>query len=403
MALTVQSIYNSLGIYRLKLIAGKEGLSKHVSWVYYTEDPETIEFIRGGELAITTCLNIERHKHNTGNKSKDYITDFLDRLINAFVERNASGLIVNTGKYIEEIPPEICSLCDRLQFPLFTMPWEIHTIDVMQEVGNKISLETQKCHTLEQCIYDAIFHKKSFDITGIKNSPFAEEGEFSVILMEYPEYDFNQDEDEFRRYIEFSFNLRARLNPSNFCWFLCDKKVVYVVKNEGSDAAFNINNAARKDRYLSKSRVAFSDVCKSIYELDEEYSHAEIALKLCSGPLCDYNSIGFFKILAEVKNRSVLENMYEQTLGKLNVFNDQKRENYISTLKLYIEANGKVQKTAEENYTHRNTVNYRIHKLSEILGIDLQDGEARYLIQTAIYIKDYLDMTKSAESAKIPR
>ena len=64
MALTVQSIFNSLSIYRLKLVGGKEGLSKHVSWVYYTEDPETIEFIRGGELAITTCLNIERHKQN---------------------------------------------------------------------------------------------------------------------------------------------------------------------------------------------------------------------------------------------------------------------------------------------------------------------------------------------------
>lgn len=116
MALTVQSIFNSLSIYRLKLVGGKEGLSKHVSWVYYTEDPETIEFIRGGELAITTCLNIERHKQNSGNKSKNYITDFLSEMINAFVERNASGLIINTGKFIETIPPEICSLCDRLQF-----------------------------------------------------------------------------------------------------------------------------------------------------------------------------------------------------------------------------------------------------------------------------------------------
>ena len=47
MAITVQSLYNSLNVYRLKLIAGANGLQKHVSWVYYTEDPESIEFIRG--------------------------------------------------------------------------------------------------------------------------------------------------------------------------------------------------------------------------------------------------------------------------------------------------------------------------------------------------------------------
>lgn len=394
MALTVQSIFNSLSIYRLKLVGGKEGLSKHVSWGYYTEDPETIEFIRGGELAITTCLNIERHKQNSGNKSKNYITDFLSEMINAFVERNASGLIINTGKFIETIPPEICSLCDRLQFPLFIMPWEIHTIDVMQDVGNKIAIESQKRHSVEQCMYDAIFYKKKLDISELSGNPFANASQYSVVLMEYPEYDFNGDEDEMRRYIEFSFNPKTRLNPIDFCWFLCDKKILYVFKTDAEDAAEKINKTAKKDRYFFKSKVAVSGVCTSIYDLDVEYSHAELALKLCEGPLCDYNTLGFFKILAEVKDRSVLEAMYEQTLGKLEEFSPQKRENYIETLRLYIEANGKVQKTAEENYTHRNTINYRINKLSEILCVDLQNGETRYLIQTAIYIRQYLAMVK---------
>ena len=86
--------------------------------------------------------------------------------------------------------------------------------------------------------------------------------------------------------------------------------------------------------------------------------------------------------------------MYEDVLGKLNNFSEQKKENYIETLKSYIEANGRVQKTADENSYHRNTINYRIHRLSEILGLDLQDGQTRYLIQTAIYIKEYLEMIR---------
>ncbi len=185
MAITVQSLYNSLNVYRLKLIAGANGLQKHVSWVYYTEDPESIEFIRGGEIEITTGLNVERHKHNTDDKS-DFSLEFLTALIKESVDKNASGLIVNTGKYIDVIPQKIISLCDELDFPLFTMPWEIHTIDVMQEIGNKIVNDNQKGQTLEQCFYDVLFHSKNFNSAYLENTSFANASEFSIILMKIP-------------------------------------------------------------------------------------------------------------------------------------------------------------------------------------------------------------------------
>ena len=69
MALSVQYIYNyTINMFRLKLVAGKDGLNKYVSWMCYTEDPDTIEFIRGSELAITTGLIVFRHSQNTDDK-----------------------------------------------------------------------------------------------------------------------------------------------------------------------------------------------------------------------------------------------------------------------------------------------------------------------------------------------
>lgn len=103
-----------------------------------------------------------------------------------------------------------------------------------------------------------------------------------------------------------------------------------------------------------------------------------------------YTSLGIHRVFAEVRDLSVLNDIYNEVLGNLNDYSDLKKENYLETLKLYIESSGKIQKTADENLTHRNTINYRIHKLSEILGMDLQSGMNRYLIQTAIYIGDYL-------------
>ena len=81
MALTVQTVFNLVkNKYKLSLIAGKEGLSKSISWIYYTEDSSTIEWIRGGELAITLGVNFERQIENKGEKSKN-LTEFLSAFI----------------------------------------------------------------------------------------------------------------------------------------------------------------------------------------------------------------------------------------------------------------------------------------------------------------------------------
>lgn len=54
MALSVRKIFDRIkNKYRLSLIAGSLGLSRTVSWVYYSEDSSTVDYIRGGEIAIT--------------------------------------------------------------------------------------------------------------------------------------------------------------------------------------------------------------------------------------------------------------------------------------------------------------------------------------------------------------
>ena len=398
MALSVQYLYNyTINMFRLKLVAGKDGLNKYVSWMCYTEDPDTIEFIRGSELAITTGLNVFRHSQNTDDKSSEYIAEFLSRTISELVNRNASGLIVNVGKYIDTIPVSIIALCDRLQFPLFTMPWEIHTIDLMQEVCNKIVNDNQKHKTLEQSFYEAIFRPKSFDVSCFENTSFANANEFSIILMKIPENLFENNSDRLQHYIDYSFNPKIGLSPVDFCWFIFNEKIVYILHTDGRDTAALMNKAAKNDKHFAGSRIAVSAVCRSYKELGSEFDHADFALDFCNNDktLCDYKSLGVYKIFAEVKNRSVLQNFYNEVLGKLDSLGKAKRDDYLATLKLYADFGGRIQKTAEENAAHRNTINYRIHRISEILKIDLQNSENMYKIQTALHIKKLLDEVKN--------
>ena len=393
MALSVESVYNIIkNKYKLTLIAGKKGLNRAISWIYYTEDPSTIEYIRGGELAITLGVNFERQQDNKGDESEN-LTQFLKTYIDNFQMHNASGLIINNGKYIHEIPQKIIALCDELSFPLFIMPWEIHTIDVMQEVGNMLATDRQNAFSVENFFYTAIFMPESLDVHQILNTPFHDAKEFAVVLLEIEMKRFNNDIEQIKRYVNFSFNPKLNLPVNSYAGFVHNQKVIYVLKENFEKAAYEIARIAANDKYFYGKKTALSDSCRNQKELPDMYNHALYAMELTDSvnSLGRYDSLGLFKILVEVKNRKVLEQMYEDTLGKLDVFAEDKRADYLKTLELYLKYGGNIQRLSDENASHRNTVVYRIHKIEEALKVDLSDGDTRSLIQTALYIKKFLD------------
>ena len=52
----------------------------------------------------------------------------------------------------------------------------------------------------------------------------------------------------------------------------------------------------------------------------------------------------------------------------------------MATLEAYLRNDKKIYKTAKELFVHRNTVRYRIKKISDILGIDMENGEILFNI-----------------------
>ncbi|NLK22880.1 MAG: hypothetical protein GX309_02505 [Clostridiales bacterium] len=66
-------------------------------------------FIKGNELVLTTCL--------ANSNSADLLN-----YINNLIKNNASGLIINTGKYIKEIPKSVIDLCNKKTFLYLLCP-----------------------------------------------------------------------------------------------------------------------------------------------------------------------------------------------------------------------------------------------------------------------------------------
>jgi len=54
----------------------------------------------------------------------------------------------------------------------------------------------------------------------------------------------------------------------------------------------------------------------------------------------------------------------------------------------YLKYNGSIQAIAKELFTHRNTIQYRMNKIKELLDCNLEDAKDRFNYQLAFYIKD---------------
>lgn len=62
----------------------------------------------------------------------------LARQLNQF---HASGLIINVGQYIEEVPKELIAYCDENDLPLLTVPWEVHLSDMIKDFSIHVFLQ----------------------------------------------------------------------------------------------------------------------------------------------------------------------------------------------------------------------------------------------------------------------
>ena len=144
--------------YRMELAAGRQGWSNSISWVLLLEDLTIIQDFSGKELAVTTGLGFRDESS-------------MLRLVQELAAHNASGLIVNTGYYVMDLPASVIAYCDENDLPLLTVPWEIYLADLIKHLSIRIFLQgdtvrqtlsdrTVSCHTnlyFRHCIVSPSF------------------------------------------------------------------------------------------------------------------------------------------------------------------------------------------------------------------------------------------------------
>ena len=71
-------------------------------------------------------------------------------------------------------------------------------------------------------------------------------------------------------------------------------------------------------------------------------------------------------------------------------YDELNKTEYVEFLKVYFKEAGSVINTADALYLHRNTVNYKLRKIEEILNCDLTDFDTKVELYLALKLSELI-------------
>lgn len=350
--------------YDITLVAGRDGMENTVRWVHMVEDTQVPDFLHGNELVFTTGI---------ANHRSDWLLSFVQKL----KENNASGVVINLGPYIESIPPQVIVYCEQNGFPLFTIPWKTRIVDISYSFCRFIINDEKQEQSLTEAFKNLILtpdDKKGYHTT-LRKVGFLENSTYTVIMAEF----FEQKKDvttSFLRKHETQITKLFKLNSLAKSMFFWNKKLVLIYQDINPTLIATLTQRLTRfcdDVQNVQMHLGISNQGIGYHAISDLYFQSKSALQIAHmkrKSAVHYNQIGVYQILLDV-DQEVLQEYYLKNFEPLIRHDTAHQSDLCLTLRRYCENNGSVNDMAEFYGVHRNTVNYKMKKIKEILGIEL--------------------------------
>lgn len=154
-----------------------------------------------------------------------------------------------------------------------------------------------------------------------------------------------------------------------------------------ADGLFEVDKTTASLNYKIGVSLPFHNLFDSVHY----YYQASAALK--NGLLFDSDKSAYYfndyistELLLNAANGKPADIFFSKGLTALVDYDNSSQVSYLETLKVYIDNNMSVTKTAQELFIHRSTLLERIGHINRFLGEELSDPERRLAIRTAIGI-----------------
>lgn len=381
MAVPLQKLLDMVQDQEVTVWAGREGLDHMVRWVHMVEGTEISSFLEGGEMVFVTGIALG-----------DRLTLF--DLVRDIQSRGAGGVLVNIGPYIKELPQEVIDFCESKNFPLLTVPWHIHMAIIMKRFSEEILLSDQSWQELGGAIRNAVFapdrpegYLPVFDRHGL-----APEQHYCVALLEQ----LDPAVPDRRVLLEVEHQLTAKAPQAAFATvngrilLLCPD----FTEQQTAVLAGAVLASCRRAAPQTVLCAGVGRMTKSVRCISKSYHLAEKVLQLQkqwgrTGTVSSYSEQGVYRVLMGVEDSGLLREYVAAVLAPLLDFDRTNETDYTGFLRTWLACGCSAQRTAEQLFLHRNTVDYRLRRIEELLGLDLASFDDRVQLDLALKLMEF--------------
>ncbi len=390
--LTVESLVAELD---LTLATGEEHAGANVRWVHSTELLDPTPWLRGGELLLTTGLQLQGAKPQR---------EFVERL----AEREIAGLGFGTGFVHKKVPAAILNAARKRGFPLFEVPYELPFIAVTERVFAQLLAERYELlqrNMAGDVLAEALTGRLYPDELQARLRPFGI-GESAAVLafaMREPGTAASTLEAILERAGAHSL---VALRNGLLCAVVDCPVDTHPQGPTGTGAASENPNVphpgrveggeARGEDPIELARnirgelsMRFGEVRAAAsrpaptHNLRRSFHEARCALeavRLSNGnapEVASYKDLGAFQLLLSLQDDDALASYCQSVLGPVEGDEGEYGGELLRSLDVFIEQNGHWEKAAQALYCHRHTLRYRIKRVEALTGRDFSHARDR--------------------------
>ena len=391
---TCRDVYN-LRLDGVELLTGEAGLERMVSWTYMVQTRPYKDHMNPGNFALLVV---------------DYLRYTMDDVFDTMIELNAlgiSGLALSVVDGKEVIPESLIDKAKELKLPLFYIRWEGATfVDIAQSIGELI-LETEVDNKRTgDYLYNLLFGYEVNDkyiekISTQFGLTFDRPYRVGIIVVDR-KYGVNleQDEHTYAYYTDCLNREVIHMKKRPMYMRFLNKFVLLFEATEGKETENQIENILKKldsrapftglihsTCILGAAYTRPADFGKSYQEAKNLIPKKDMLPNPSNKKVLSASSMGIYQYMFNSGNQQEILNYCNDKLKQLEMYDNANGSFLIDTLLNYYMCGFNVGKTADMMFVHRNSLQYRLKKIEEILEISLDDSMEYLDLVNCILVK----------------
>jgi purine catabolism regulator len=366
MELTVESLIGELG---LELATGHAAAQTPVRWVHSTELPDPTPWLKGGEVLLSTGLQLDGPKAQRA---------FLERI----ARHEIAALGFGTGFRHRRLPAALVTAARTRDFPLFEVPYELPFIAITERAFARLldeRYELLQRNMVGDVLAEALSGHLYPEDLQARLRPFGIGERIAVLAFRL------QDAATAAAVVE---RLLGAERIGNLV-AIRSGLLCAVIDASARDGGEPVEPVALAGRIRGELSTRFGDVgaaasrAAATHSLRMSFHEARCALEAVrlrngSAPaVATYEDLGAFQLLLSLQDEEALSSYCRSVLGPIETGEGEYGDELVRSLDVFIEHNGHWEKAAAALFCHRHTLRYRIRRVEQLTGRNFSNARDR--------------------------